>query len=350
MTLAHTKKSHRAARRWTSCNILQIRADSRRLWNFSTGKNGFNPNQEQTLNPLEPLPAALVARDWKTLVQPKLNIAWLPVEQVFLRVAHLPVSDFDETLAMVELQLEKISPLPVTQVVWSIQVMPKHVDNLQTVIVTMISRDVVEKFLGNLESKGYLPDRLELPILDQLLATSITEDGAYIYPYSGTEKFTALVAWWEGGVLRSLGLVHVPTSDNSASILQEQLAQMAWSGELEGWLKGDPGWHLVADQATAANWQPLFRPWCAQVVPVLAPLAETQLAVANANRAARAETESGMLPVEYAKRYTQEFHDRLWMRGLAAGDDLRGRRDGLHGAGGVKAMSTEELEQDTAAA
>ena len=304
--------------RWNSCNVLQIGAETRRLWTFNAGKNGFNLTQEQSIAAADPLPVNAVGRNWKLLFQPKLNIAWLPVEQVFLRVAQLPVSDFDETLAMVELQLEKFSPLPVTQIVWSVQVLPHQVDNLQTVIVIMMARDLVEKFLGELEGQGYLADRLELPMLDQLQATTIAADGAYIYPDSTTGKFTALVAWWYGGVLRNLGLLHVPTVESCDTILKEQLTQMGWAGELEGWLKSPPHWHLVADEATAANWQPLFHSWVAQPVEVMAPLGATQLATMNANRAARAEAKAGLLPPEYSTRYHQEFIDRLWMRGLGA--------------------------------
>jgi len=60
--------------------------------------------------------------------------------------------------------------------------------NLQTVIVIMMSRELVEKFLGSLEGQGYLADRLELPILDELLATPVTADGAYIYPTARREN------------------------------------------------------------------------------------------------------------------------------------------------------------------
>ena len=73
----------------------------------------------------------IVAKDWRSLWQRKLNIAWLPPEKVFLRVAQFPASDFDETLAMVELQLEKLSPMPVTQIVWTIHLLPHAEGNLQ---------------------------------------------------------------------------------------------------------------------------------------------------------------------------------------------------------------------------
>ena len=117
--------------------------------------------------------------------QPRLNVAWLPPENVFLRVIELPRSNFEETLAMVELQLEKLSPLPVAQIVWTIHVSAAATNrggDLQTVIVVIAARNAVEEFLGKLEGQGYLADRLEAPMLDELEATPATEDGAWIYP------------------------------------------------------------------------------------------------------------------------------------------------------------------------
>ena len=143
-------------------------------------------------------PPALIAKDWRSLWQRKLNIAWLPPEHVFLRVAQFPVSDFDETLSMVELQLEKLSPMPVTQIVWSIHVLPHAEGNLQTVIVMIVARNDVEEFLGQLEGQGYLADRLDLPLLDQLQATPITSDGAWIYP--GAVGGKPRRRWWPGGM------------------------------------------------------------------------------------------------------------------------------------------------------
>ncbi len=303
--------------RWGSCNVLQTgETESRHLWTFGAGKNGFSLDQQITLPVDGAPPARLVARDWKDLFQPKLNIALLPADKVFLRVVHLPVSEFGEIVAMVELQMEKLSPLPVTQAVWSIQVLPHTVDNLQTVVVMIAPRDLVEKFLGGLEAQGYLADRLELSVLDQLLATPITGDGAWLYPAAG--EFSALVAWWYGGVLRNLSLLHVPAGADGAETLNEQLTQMAWAGELEGWLTAAPQWHLVADEVTAASWQPMFRAWLGQPAEVMAPLSEPELAALTANRAARADSRANMLPAEYTARYHSQFVDRLWMRGLGS--------------------------------
>ena len=309
------KKARQAA--VSSCNVLQVGAQGRQLWQFDARGRGFVLNREQTSFAGEAMPAKLIAKDWRSLWQRKLNVAWLAPEQVFLRVAQFPVSDVGETLAMVELQLEKLSPMPVAQIVWSIHILPHSEGNLQTVIVMIVSRNAVEEFLGQLEGQGYLADRLEMPLLDQLQATTITENGAWIYPEVSGGRSAALVAWWYGGVLQNLGLVTLPPANRPES-LKEQLLQMAWAGELEGWLTGSPAWHLVADGPTAAEWEPALRSGLEQPIAVLAPVPLAGLAALTATRAARAGEESNLLPPEFSTRYRQQFVDRLWMRGLGA--------------------------------
>ena len=300
-----------------SCNVLQIGAQGRHLWQFDARGRGYVLNREQTSFTGEPFPAKLVAKDWRSLWQRKLNIAWLPPDQVFLRVAQFPASDFDETLSMVELQLEKLSPMPVTQIVWTIHPLPHAEGSLQTVIVLIVSRNTVEEFLGQLEGQGYLADRLEMPLLDQLQATAITQSGAWIYPEAPGGRNSALVAWWYGGVLQNLALITLPPANQPES-LKEQLLQMAWAGELEGWLTAPPVWHLVADAPTAAQWEPPLRAGLEQPVEVIAPVPLAGLAALTATRAARAGSEANLLPAEFTTRYRQQFVDRLWMRGLAA--------------------------------
>ncbi len=300
-----------------TCNVLQVGPQSRQVWQFDARGKGFALNREQTSFAGEPLPARLVAKDWHSLLQRKLNIAWLPPERVFLRVVHLPASDFDETVSMVELQLEKLSPMPVTQIVWSIYILPQAEGNLQTVIVMIVSRTEVEEFLGQLEGQGFLADRLELPLLDQLQATTITRNGAWIYPEAPGERNAALVAWWYGGVLQNLDLITLPATNRPQS-LKEQLVQMAWAGELDGWLTAPPAWHLVADASTAAEWEPALRTGLEQPIEVMAPVPVAGLAALTAARAAQSGLEGNLLPAEFSTRYQQQFVDRLWMRSLGA--------------------------------
>ena len=311
-----TKRKARQATIHT-CNVLQVGPQSRQVWQFDARGRGFELNREQTSVAGEPLPARLIAKDWHSLLQRKLNVAWLPPERVFLRVAQFPASDFDETAAMVELQLEKLSPMPVTQIVWSICILPHAEGNLQTVVVMIVSRNEVEEFLGQLEGQGFLADRLELPLLDQLQATTVTQSGAWVYPEAPGGRNASLVAWWYGGVLQNIDLITLPPTNRPES-LKEQLLQMAWAGELEGWLTAPPTWHLVADAPAAAEWEPALRAGLEQPIEVSAPVPVAGLAALTAARAARSGSEGNLLPAEYSTRYHQQFVDRLWMRSLGA--------------------------------
>jgi len=307
--------------RWHYCNVLDAGANARRVWQFDARNEAFNLSREHTARNGESLPPTLVAKSWGALFQSKLNVAWLPSENVFLRVAQFPMSTPDETRAMVELQLEKLSPIPVTQALWTMHVLQPAApaaegEKLQTIVIIVVARDVVEEFLGKLEGQGYLADRLELPMLDQLQTTRVSGDGAWVYPETTGLNSRALVAWWYGGVLQNLALVTLETGPNRIPSLKDQLVQMSWAGELEGWLTSPPQWHLVGD--AASEWHSALREALDQPVEILPPVPPQELAAMTAKRAARSEAGNNLLPAEFATRYQQQFVDRLWGRGLLA--------------------------------
>ena len=366
--------------RWHSCNILQIASDANRLWQFDAKGGGFALNREHRGALDEPLPARSIAKSWSSLWQPRLNIAWLPPENVFLRAIELPKSNFGETLAMVELQLEKLSPMPVAQIVWTIHILSRRgnpprseagaetaasgetkPEDLQTVVVVIVERKVVEEFLGKLEGRGYLADRLEAPMLDQLEATPVTEDGslrqseaaadAWIYPLALAGQSAALVAWWCGNTLRSLSFVVLPPAGDRAKTLKSQLAQLAWAGELEGWLTAPLiQWHLVADPAVAREWENALREGLNEPVQVAPPLPPAELAARTAQRAAAADSHAALLPAEFPARYHQQFVDRLWLRGLMATGVLYAIGVAIYFcATGVLAYRTRGVERQAAA-
>jgi hypothetical protein len=303
-----------------SCNVLQTGAEGRRLWQFQAQGN-FDLTREQIAPDGESLPAGLARKSWGTLWQPRLNVAWLPAESVFFRVVQLPPSSFAETLSMVELQLEKLSPIPVGQVAWGIHPLPQTSgtpNDLQTVIVVVVERKQVEDFLGQLEGQGYLADRLELRALDQLSVANVTGNGAWIYPGLCGGHNTALVAWWYNGKLQNLNALTLPTTGDRAVSLKEQLSQMAWAGELEGWLTSLPSWTLVADDNAVAEWETPLRRGLDAPIHLVKPLKPVELAARTAKRATQADTQGNLIPPEYAARYRNQFVDRLWIRGLLA--------------------------------
>lgn len=306
-----------AGKRWNICNVLATGAEARRLWQFDAKGHDFKLSRELTVRGAESLPDA-VKKSWSEIWQARLNVACLPPERVFLRVAQFPKASFAETLAMVDLQMEKLCPMPVGQVVWTIHCLPHPAGTQQTVILTVAARDAVEAFLGQLEGQGYLADRLEVPALDQLLATEVTTDGAWIYPEALGGADTALVAWWYGGVLRSLDLLTMPASRDNSAALGEQLSQMAWSGEVDGWLTSKPSWHLVVAPGVTPIWEMALRGALNETIHLVVPVSPVNLAARTAKRAAGNDATSTLLPPEVGLRYRQSFVDRLWMRGLGA--------------------------------
>jgi hypothetical protein len=356
--------------RWHSCNILQIASDANRLWQFDAKGGGFALNREHRGALDEPVPARFITKSWSSLWQPRLNVAWLPLENVFLRVVELPKSNSEETFAMVELQLEKLSPMPVAQIVWTMHVLSHpgdatsrgkagaesaaagetKVEDLQTVVVVIVERGIVEEFLGRLEGRGYLADRLEVPMLDQLEASPATEDGAWMYPLVLAGQNAVLVAWWCNGALRSLSYVVLPPAGDRANNLKAQLAQLAWAGELEGWLTAPPNrWHLVADPANAAEWENALREGLSEPVQVTPPLPPAELAAHTARRAAASGSRATLLPAEFPARYHQQFVDRLWLRGLVTTGVLYAIGVAIYFcATGVLAIQTHKVEQEVA--
>ena len=306
--------------RWHSCNVFQAGGNPRGIWQFNVRKDEFVPAGSLQVPVGKPLPGHLAGKALSSLWQKKLNVAWLPPEQVFLRVIQLPQASLEETRAMVELQLEKISPLPSTQIVWSIYILPQAPTESkpQTIVVMVTARDQVEQYLGKLEGDGFLADRLELPLVDQLCCAPAADDSAWVYPAAAGGPDTALIAWWFGGTLQQLGLIGAPPGPQRAATIAAQFTQLAWAGELEGWFQGAPAVHLVAGPEAAAEWEPVLRQALSVLVTVHPPLAAAELALATARRAGASPLNIGILPQEYSQRYQQQFVDRLWMRGLFA--------------------------------
>jgi hypothetical protein len=303
--------------RWHSCNVLKSGGEQRELWAFHASGEGFKLAHHEVKLPNEPLAARLITKDWQTLYQKKLNVAWLPSDRVFLKAVQLPAANEAEAQSMLDLQLEKLSPIPAQQAVWSFDLLPASGGPLRTAVVVIAERALVEQFLGKLEEQGYLADRLEVPFIDQLLTLKARGNGAWVYPGLGPDGQACLVAWWYGGVLHNVTLLRVPPEPEAGRYLRQQLAHMAWAGEVEGWLTSPPRWHLVAGPELAVTWEPWLRGE-GDPIDLVAEAAGAETAAQTARRAASPLPRVNLVPPEYAARYRQQFIDRIWMRSLGA--------------------------------
>jgi hypothetical protein len=320
MTSAKKTRS-RPRKRWGHCNVLQWRENRGQLWQFSlTGKEATTQHHEEIANG-NPLPHARIARGWSHLWAPKLNLAWFPPDRLFLRAVHLPKCDPSELPPMLELQLEKLSPLPVSQVVWSYQVMEDSDEEgeLQTVILLLAARHHVEQYLGELEQGGFLADQLQIPFLTQVIRPRPGQTGTWIYLVEEGDSIVAFTSWWREGRLQELSQLRLPSDPEAGPRqLSDQLARLAWAGEIESWLTEGTDWHLVAPAPLSDQWhQPLEQ--CLDCSLTLEPLPGlSDAAKEDALATRRGDRTINLLPEESANRYHQRYIDQLWMRSLGA--------------------------------
>ena len=299
-----------------ACNVVDCSSGRQQFWRFTGGKNQMKLVDVRETESGEKISDKHLDRDasqmWRAHCQ---NDAWLPADKVFFRVLHLPLCNARELPAMVEMQLEKVSPLPLGRAVWSFEVVPVHRADReqQTVVVMLAERSVVEECVGELEKAGYFPDRLEAAVIHQVMATpqgGERPDGAWIYPRFLEERVVCTVAWWDEGVLQNITQI-ILSSAKHLNELTEQLTAATWAGEMEGWLTGSTHWHLVIASEHGEQWLPTLNEWAGQGVQIKPPPDASALAAASAARAARPLEQGNLMPPERRADYHRRDVDRV---------------------------------------
>ena len=302
--------------KWSSCNLLESATEGSRLCQFSVSSKKVKLSGDQRVADLIELPAKAVGKDWRDLISRKLNIATLPPEKVFLRVVELPECEPDELLSMVEFQIEDLSPLPIAQAVWSAEAVPGSTgtEGNQTVLVMIAERGVVEGRLDELEAVNYLADRVEVPLLRELVPGEPREDGAHIQLVQGADSVLALVSWWFAGRLRDVNSFNLPDTAASRDELVEKINSVALAGEVAGWMPDEPACHLAKRGDVAADWNTALAK-CFGRIREVEPMSEVDLATAAVEFTART-TAPGLMLEDYSARNRQRFQDGLWMQGI----------------------------------
>ena len=296
--------------------MLEPAAQGSRLWQFSVSSKKVKLSGDLRVAEGDDPPAKAVAKDWRDLLSRKLNIATLPPEKVFLRVVELPECEPDELLPMVEFQIEDLSPLPMAQAVWSAEAVPGSTgtEGNQTVLVMIAERGVVEDRLDELEAANYLADRVEVPLLRELVPSEPREDGAHIQLVQGADSVLALVSWWFDGRLRDVNSFNLPDTAASRDELVEKINSVALAGEVAGWMPDEPACHLAKRGDVAADWNTALAK-CFGRIREVEPMSEVDLATAAVEFTART-TAPGLMLEDYSARNRQRFQDGLWMQGI----------------------------------
>lgn len=304
---------------WQSGNILRFSGDSQRLWHYQARARQVHVAQDLTLEKGQLIPNKLVQREWIHLLKNRINIAWIPLNKVFLKVIQLPACEPSEINSMVEFQLEKISPIPISQLLWSAEPFPHLEGDLQTIVVCMAERDDVEEIVGNLDTLGFKADCLEAPFVRYLASHKPEQDGLWVYPNADNIPGLCVSVWWLNGGLKHLSFFQSPDIENAPAKLCKSLSQTAWSGQLEGWLTTSiPPIHLVTSDQDTPPWQQALSEWKKEPVQIEQPVDEASLAMDSMATLVNHPHRHNMMPEEFSNRYHQEFVDGLWMRGLSA--------------------------------
>ncbi|MCW5559916.1 MAG: hypothetical protein KIT22_19025, partial [Verrucomicrobiae bacterium] len=307
------------SKRYQSCAVLATSPLGRRVWQFDVSRNRLKPSGELRFEPGKPLPKRVRSKDWQALFQPSLHVAWLPTESAFVRAIQLPSGDPAELGALVEFQLDKISPLPVAQVVWTAYSVPHPDGRQQTALVIVAPRATVEEFLNQQVVDGFVTHQMDLPLVRAWRALQPTSDGLWLLFETSGERRFCLAGWYLGGVWRDVSLLSVAPGPAGAPALASQLGQTAWAGEMEGWLTAVPPLHVVADSGLVAEMEPVLASWSGHPVRQEMPQPMPVLALASAAASlTSAPPPSSLVPTEWSSEQRQKSVDRLWMGGLGA--------------------------------
>lgn len=113
--------------------------------------------------------------------QKDIVVSGLPASALLMHVLDLPSTDSDEIAGMIELQIDKISPYPLPQLVISYEVLAQGETHTR-VLVVGVKRSIVDKLGARFETAGLILNSLDSELLcrwQQLLMTDkIEAEGA----------------------------------------------------------------------------------------------------------------------------------------------------------------------------
>jgi hypothetical protein len=303
-------------RKENRCLVMVDSVVPARVLAFAWAKEGVSADGAHDVPKDAPLPSSVAGRDWQLLLKPRLDVAWMPADSVCLKLVELPTDDPAELASMVELQIEKLSPMPAAQVVYGYEVLSGESSVPATVLVVMAARTAVEQRLAELERRGFVADRLDVAMVREL-AKQAKQDGLWIVGDPEAIPGVVAVGWRVGGRWRQVDILRLPSGDGMGASLVSALTRVAWAAEMDGWLKSIPQVRLVGLSGTSGSLNEALAAWSG-AQPEVVVARERPLIAADSARAALGGDGLTLVPAEVSQKNRQAFVDRLWMRGLGS--------------------------------
>lgn len=303
-------------RKENRCLVMVDGAVPARVLTFEWAKDGVAAGSVHDVPKESPLSSSIAGRDWQLLLKPRLDVAWMPADSVCLKLVELPTDDPAELASMVELQIEKISPMPAAQVVYGFEVLPGESALPATVLVVMAARTAVEQRLTDLEKRGFVADRLDVAMVREL-ARQARQDGLWVVCDPEAIPGVVAVGWRVGGRWRQVDVLRLPAGDGMVASLVLALNRVAWAAEMDGWLKGIPPVKVVGLTGVVEPLCAALEAWSGSKPEVVVVRERSLIAADTASAALRGHGLT-LVPAEVSQKNRQAFVDRLWMRGLGS--------------------------------
>lgn len=310
----------RQKRNYPLCHIVFQEDGTTHLKSFAARGKNFAFQKSISVDESEAFPKVTYDKTWKSAFSPSLNVAILPASEVFYRILNLPTVEESEIPEMVELQLERISPLPPNQIYWSWEILRDHEQtgesNHTNVLVSIVEQKTVHNFCSDLESRNFYADMVSIGHLLHFKDVPDRQDVLRIHATRKDEAAECLIQWWVDGQLRNISQMEESSLENLVPQVEQELRQTYWAGQMEGWIDTMPPLEVHCRAEDKSGWNALKEGLSVMNIQFCDPIPEIDLDTRLATYFGRGEIHSDLQPGDIKKTYQSRQFDSLWMNAL----------------------------------
>lgn len=312
----------RKSKNYSTCHIVTKSGDQTFLDSFATKGKAFSLVKGFEAGADDAFPKVKFDKTWRDSFSPQLNVGLLPSSSVFFRVIELPTVELGEIDEMLELQMERLSPLPPSQVFWSYEIIQNvpGADEDQatttTVLVIIAEQKEVYRFVSDLESRNFYADRVSIDNLGNFLHPPDRSDLLRLISTNRGDYFQILVQWWIGGKLQNVSQVVTTSHDKLVIQVEQEVRQTFWSGQMEGWVDEMPPVEIQCQTEDQAKWSQVKDNLGLENIE-FSEVVESGAVKSDLARAfGKGVVQSDLMPEDTRAAHASRQFDSLWMTGL----------------------------------
>lgn len=306
---------------FTTCNIASKTNEATELRSYAIKGQSSQIQKSFSVNQDEAFPPVKFDKTWKDSFQPKLNVGLIPSQFVFLQIIELPTTDASEIPEMLELQLERISPIPPAQIFWNFYVISnagtsnEQSSDSSSVLVLIAEQKVVYQYIEDLQSRNFYPDIVSSDLMMHF-ASPEKIDVIQVIPSESFSSHTCLVLWWFDGALKHISQISAEDKEKLLSQVEQDIKQTFWSGQMDGWASHFPAIEIQCPTESRAEWTSFQESISETQVRFRDSDSDEskgkQLATLFGNQSVRAD----LLPEDTRKANKNRQFDSTWMTAL----------------------------------